>query len=264
MPAARTLVLLFLLLAGTGCGTEPSDRRRLGLFGGPLADRTAYLALGLTVEKGLLSGRAWSSYSQSLTARAQVIGRYDPPAVTLTIQPSVRYGLRDWYFEGELEGDTLRGILSQPGTFPQPVELVRAEAIPLGDYSLKITGAVEDSATGWAQFNYLGGSFRLVQIFAIQDRTVASMAVFWYSRDRPRPGTYAVSAEGGPAPAVRFSIFNAAGSEVRHTVRSGYLVIEESGRYVLAGRFLMTATDPVGREVTLHGVFSSGCTSNAC
>lgn len=258
--------MLAAALIASGCGTtEPKGLGLLrGTFGTALADRSAYLGLRLFGIRGNVYGRAWSNLSPALVAGATVSGRYDHPDVTLNIQPDLHFGLVNWRFEGQFENDTLKGSFSFAGTNSQRVELPRVNAIPLGDYSLKITGAVSDSSFGWAMFNYSGGSFRLVQVFTIQDQSFSSMVVFWNRRDLPSPGRYEVSPEGGPAPAIRFTYQTGATPLVRYTVQSGELVIEESDRYLLTGHYLMTAGDSVGRVITLRGVFSSGCASTAC
>jgi hypothetical protein len=250
-----------LLLAG--CSTGPSGIARLGDFGSPLGDRTSYLAFRLFEQDGQLSGRAWSSYSSTLIARVTVTGTHQGSEVVLAIHPQPPIGLVDWRFAGTLERDTLKGVFSFAGTDAQSVELARVRTIPLGDYSLKMTGAVADSAEGWATFGYGGGSFRLVQTFTIPDRSL--MVVFWNRRDRPAPGTYPVTPEGGAPPSVRFDYRPPNGiADVSYQVQSGTLMIEESDRYVLAGRYQITVAEPEGRLVTLTGVFNAGCTGNAC
>ncbi|HLB54667.1 MAG TPA: hypothetical protein VJK71_06135 [Gemmatimonadales bacterium] len=262
MRASRTGLLALALAA---CGsTDPSGRLPLhGRFGAPFADRTAYLALSLFGD-ATVSGRAWSNYNPSLIAGATITGRYDPPMVTLDIHPDIHFGVLDWRLVGTLERDTLKGVLTFAGTNAQRVELPRVKAIPLGDYSQRISGAVQDTSTGWATFNYGGGSFRLIQVFSVQDQSFTSMVVFWNRRDRPPRGVYELSEEGGPPPSVRFVFRAVGGQDVRYTLREGKLLINESERYVLAGQYRMTATDPEGRVVTVRGTFNSGCASPTC
>ncbi|MGQ0704230.1 MAG: hypothetical protein ACT4PM_13985 [Gemmatimonadales bacterium] len=264
MHAASGLVAGLLLAAACG-STEPEMRSGIeGNFGTPLADRNGYLAVSLFERGGFVTGRAWSNFSGTLIGGATVTGEWNPPDVALDIHPLLPFGVVDWHLVGQLQGDTLKGEFSTSGLNPQRVELPRVRSVPSGQYTLAISGAVADTARGWAVFSYGGGSFRLVQVFTIAAGSGSSMVVFWQQRDRPAPGTYPVSAEGGPAPAVRFAHQAPEGPELRYTVQDGRLVIETSERYVLAGRFLMTASDTAGRIVTLHGIFSAGCSSNAC
>ncbi len=251
-----------LILAGCG-STGPGRTELLGSFGAPLGDRTSYLAFRLFETEGRISGRAWSTYSTALIAGATVSGTRTGPAITLTIHPRPPFGLANWGFQGSLAGDTLKGIFSFAGTDAQEVELPRVRTIPLGDYSIAASGAVTDSSTGFAVFHYGGGSFRLVQVFTVPDRS--TMVIFWNRRDRPPPGSYPVSTDGGPPPSAQFAYrADVLSPEVPYQVQNGTVTIEESDRYVLAGRFTVTARDPEGRLVTLRGVFSAGCTGSAC
>ncbi len=249
-----------------GCGsTEPKGLGLIrGSFGGPIADRTAYLGVSLGGTDGRLRGRAWSSVSGSLAAGATVTGRYDERNVILTIQPDLHFGLVSWRFEGEFTNDTLKGSLSFSGTNTQRVELPRVATIPLGDHYQAITGAVIDSSFGFAQFNYGGGSFRLVQTLNTQEDAFSSILVFWNVRDLPRPGVYVVSPEGGPAPTVRITYQAPSSPSIRYIVENGRIVIEESDRYLLRGRYEMSASDSLGRTIGLRGTFSAGCASVAC
>ena len=253
-------------LLAAACGvTEPEPPAAIeGSFGTPLADRNAYLAISLSERGGVLTGRAWSNFSGTLIGGATITGEWTPPQVRIDLHPLLPFGVVDWHLVGRLEGDTLKGEFFTAGVNRQQVELPRVRAVPSGEYTLAVSGAVADTARGWAVFGYGGGSFRLVQIFSIAAGSSSSMIVFWGQRNRPAPGTYRVSPEGGPAPAVRFAHQVPEGPEVSYTVQDGRLVIETSERYVLAGRFLMTARDTAGRVVTLHGIFSAGCSGNAC
>lgn len=252
--------LLVLLL---GCqSTEPS-RRLLGNFASPLRDRASYLALQIYDDDGHLSGRGWSSYSATLLAGVTLSGSRTDSTVVVVVHPRPPIGLVDWRFDGILVRDTLKGIFSLPGTDAQRVEMPRVGTIPLGDYSVVATGQGTDSTSGYSTFNYGGGSFRLLQSLNVPDRSV--MVIFWSRRDLPLPGRYPVSNEGGVAPSVRFIYTSFPGApEAVYRVLSGEITIQESDRYVLSGRFIMTVEHPEGGVLTLNGVFNSGCTGNAC
>jgi hypothetical protein len=251
---------LLLLVA---CESTGPSTRFLGYFASPLRDRTSYLAFQIFDTDGRLSGRGWSSYSTTLLAGVTLSGTLTDSSVALAIRPRPPLGLVDWRFEGSLAGDTLKGVFSLPGTDAQRVEMPRVSTIPLGDYVIVATGPGVDSTRGFSTFSYGGGSFRMVQVLSVPDRSV--MVISWNRRDLPAPGRYAVSPEGGEAPAVRFVYAPAPGApEVVYQVQSGVITIQQSDRYVLVGRYLMTVAHPDGHLLKLAGVFNSGCTGNAC
>jgi len=257
---ASSAVAVLLLAA---CQSTGPSQRLVGNFAAPLRDRTSYLAFQIYEDDGHLSGRGWSSYTSTLLAGVTLSGSRSDTSVVLSIHPRPPLGLTDWRFEGSLVRDTLKGIFSLPGTDAQLVELPRVRTIPLGDYSVVVTGPGIDSTRGYSTFNYGGGSFRLVQLFFVPDRSV--LLVSWGRRDLPVPGRYAVSADGGAAPSMQIVYASAAGApEATYQVRSGTITIEESDRYVVTGRFQITAAGPEGQLITLTGVFNSGCTGNAC
>ena len=257
MRASSAAALLGLLACQS---TEPS--RFVGNFASPLRDRSGYLAFQLYENDGHLSGRAWSSYSTTLLAGVTLIGTRIDSTIDLTIRPRLPQGLLNYQFEGVLVRDTLQGAFSLLSD-AQQVTMTRVGTIPLGDYVITVTASPTDSTAGYSTFNYGGGSFRLQQFFIVPDRSV--MVITWNRRDRPAPGRYPVTAEGGEAPSVRFVYAPAAGApEATYQIQSGVITIQESERYVMRGRFTMTAADPEGRVVRLTGVFNSGCTGNAC
>ncbi len=252
-----------LLLLAACNSTGPHRAVPLGSYGGPLADRTSYLGLTLVEREGRFSGVAWSSFSASMIAGGRVSGLRDGNRLLLAIQPRSPFGLVNWGFEGVLERDTLKGVITFAGTEAQRVELPRVPAIPRGSYSLRLQGALNQNLEGAAVFNYGGGSFRLIQVFTVLDRS--SMVVFWQQRERPLPGSYPASAEGGPAPSVRLVLSpSLVEPGVTWTVTGGRIVIEESERYFLAGQFSLTATGPEGLTLTATARFHAGCTGNAC
>jgi hypothetical protein len=258
MRASSAAALLVLLACQS---TEPS--RFVGNFAAPLRDRSGYLAFQIYENDGHLSGRAWSSYSTTLLAGVTLNGTRIDSTIDLTIRPRLPQGLVNYRFVGTLAGDTLKGVFSLPGTDAQQVTMPRVGTIPLGDYVITVTGSPMDSSAGYSTFNYTGGSFRLLQFLFVPDRSV--MVITWNRRDRPVPGRYPVTAEGGEAPSVRFDYAPASGApEASYQIQGGVITIQESERYVMRGRFTMTAADPEGRVVTLTGVFNSGCTGNAC
>ncbi len=242
-----------------GCSaTGPSSTTLLGSFAAPLGDRTSYLAVQLYEDgDGFLAGRGWSSYSPSLMARVTVSGTRAGANLSLVIHPTPPFGLVDWRLDGTLAGDTLRGSFFFERSNAQQVELLRVASIPLGDYSLTLNGAVQDSAAGIAVFNYGGGNFRLVQLLNVPDRSL--LVVRWNRRDLPAPATYALSSDGATGPAVEFTYNSEPGAaDQEFQVLGGSIVLQQSARYVLAGRFDLNATDPAGRAVRLTGTVQRG------
>jgi len=262
MNAARILVAA---IAVAGCSsTGPNTVQLLGNFAAPLGDRTSYLAVRMFMDAdGNLSGRGWSSYSSTLAAGVTITGTKAGESVSLLMHPKAPLGLVDWRLDGTLTGDTLRGAFFFERNSAQPVELLRVSTIPLGDYSLSMAGALTDSSIGLATFNYGGGSFRLVQFLNVPDRSL--LVIRWYRRDLPAPGTYLLAPDGTLGPTAEFTYNPGGGSDDEdYPVQGGRIVVQESARYVLAGRFDLNATDPRGRAVRLTGTFNAGCTGNAC
>lgn len=252
-----------LLLGLLACQSTGPSGRLVGNFAGPLRDRSGYLAFQLYDNDGQLSGRGWSSYSTTLLSGVTLIGIRIDSTIDVTIRPRLPQGLVNYRFQGTLAGDTVKGVFSLPGTDAQQVIMPRVGTIPLGDYVITVTGSPRDSGAGYSTFNYGGGSFRLQQFLIVPDRSV--MVIAWGQRDRPAPGRYAASPEGGPGPSVQFVYSPAPGApEATYLLQSGAITIQESERYVMRGRFTMMVADPEGRVIRLNGVFNSGCTGNAC
>ena len=251
-----------LLLAA--CGTTEPDAAGLlrGSFGTPIQNRSGYLGLSLHRSGQGLSGWAWSTFSPSLLGGATVTGSYDPPTVHHALHP--RLTLTEWQFDGILVGDTLKGQFGFGGNVLESVELPRVDTIPLGEYSMSITGSVHDTAIGSAWFTYSGTTFQLTQSFQIQSVAVGIMTVAWKRRDLPGPGTYALSAEGGPGPSVIFLYGPPEDQPLRYSLQSGTITISVSSRYALAGSYTLSATSPAGAPITAKGKFSSGCWSTSC
>ncbi len=262
MSAVRSLGVALLV---AGCSsTAPSTTEFVGSFASSLGDRNSYLALQVFADgDGFLSGRAWSSFSPALIAGVTITGKKTGANLSIVIHPRPPFGLVDWRLDGTLAGDTLQGRFFFERSSAQEVHLLRVATIPLGDYSLSMTGAVQDSTIGSASFSYGGGSFRLVQVLNIPDRSL--LIIRWNRRDRPPAGTYAIGGDGGTGPTVEFT-YNAGPGFEDETwrIQAGHLVVQESARYVLAGRLDLNGTDPSGRAVRLTGGFSAGCTGNAC
>lgn len=260
--AAPTLAVLLGALLGcdsTGPGAAGS---LTGSFGTPIQDRAGYFALNLEQHGSRVSGRAWSTFSPTLLGGATVSGSFEPPTVSLVIHP--RLGLSDWTFEGTLVGDTLKGSFGLAGSFEEVVELPRVDTIPLGEYSMSVSGAVRDSAIGSAWFTYAGGSYLLQQRFDIFSLSGSAMQVFWRRRDLPPRGTYQLSSTLGPAPTAQFSFREPGGQDVPYTLQNGSITIALSTRYALAGSYSFTATSAAGAVVNVKGKFSSGCWSTSC
>jgi hypothetical protein len=260
MRGARAVVLGFLLAA---CGsTEPAGVALRGSFGTPIQDRTGYLAFSIQGPGDALTGRAWSSYSSSLLGGATLTGSYDPPEVHLLIHPLLNP--TTWRFDGTLEGDTLKGRFGFFGQTIEAVELPRVDTIPLGEYSMSVTGAVHDAGAGSAWFTYSVGAFQLVQSFQIDAAATVVMQVFWRQRHLPSRGTYQLSEEGGAAPTVVFLYGPPLGELERYTIQGGSLTLGLSSRYALAGSYLLSAKSPAGAAITVTGKFSAGCIGNSC
>jgi hypothetical protein len=261
MRAASSLVL-GLLLGGCGAATEPGAKALHGSFGTPIQDRTGYLAFSLRGSGEALTGRAWSSYSTSLLGGATLTGSYDPPEVHLIIRPLLNP--TTWRFDGTLEGDTLKGRFGFFGQTIEAVELPRVDTIPLGEFSMHVTGALQDDGVGSAWFTYSVGVFQLVQSFQIESAATVVLQVFWRRRDLPPRGTYQLSEEGGTAPTVVFLYAPPLGEIERYSVQGGSLTLGLSTRYALAGSYVLSATSPAGAAITVSGKFSAGCTGSSC
>lgn len=231
-----------------------------GSFAAPFFDGNAYLAVSLRESGGIISGIGWSNITDSFLGGATVAGSYSVPAIQFDLHP--RLGGTPWHFNGTV--DTLNRTLA--GEFAVivgrglPVVLQATDTIATGVYDLELDSGTRELLTGSAGFTYLFDTRRLALVLRTQGAVSYHTSFTWNGPTLPLPGTYQTSASGAGEPAVGLNRVRGSGVEAQYQVAPGTITIELSDRYVLAGRYTLTATDPnTGARLTLRGTLSAGC-----